>query len=457
MNNLFGRALRTMLDNAGLKERALAEALSYDTTYISKWLNGSKLPSPRNAETVIRQIADILVRQQYPGGGAEQEAAALAIFDELKSAYDRDNSYISFQAYNNHKMSFLRGRQEVIELLNDALIQSLHLDGKEVVVTACFDLLRLYREDITVLIKTLRSAGAKKVRMTVAVTPEELVSDERFYTTSLLNIIGGLDFIELSMLAKAPKMPKLLTINDMFCMQILWSSGEETAAAFSSDRGVVAEFARMQTRVLTDREKLFDTARPEELRRTNVQLDSYSDKRQWLFFNEPPALLFPDDIMDQLIADAGTEEYATYLTKLKSIFAGRTSRSRIDLVLYSSMINRYLSEGRVSVGNVEHQLTREQARAHLQHLSRLMQENPDFHIWLIRDTTMLSDSVRRSPSLFVDTISVYIENAARGAAHSNFHISMDPRVRDAFQACFERMLEQPYCTKLTAEDLLRYL
>lgn len=50
---------------------------------------------------------------------------------------------------------------------------------------------------------------------------------------------------------------------------------------------------------------------------------------------------------------------------------------------------------------------------------------------------MLSDSVRRSPSLFIDTISVYIENAARGAAHSNFHISMDPRVRDAFQVCFE--------------------
>ena len=287
-------------------------------------------------------------------------------------------------------------------------------------------------------------------------SPEALDSDQRFYTASLLDIIGGLDYIEMSILAGSAGLPEILIINDVFCMQLLWNTGGETAAVFSSDREVVAEFARVQGRCLSGLESLLAPARPEELRRTNVQLDSYADKRQWLFFNEPPALLFPDEIMDQLIGDARTEEYAAYLRKLKSTFAGRTSRSRIDLVLYASVINRYLADGSVSVGNVEHRLTPEQAQAHLQHLSRLMRENPDFDIWLIRDTTMLSDAVRRAPSLFIDTISVYIENA-RSDAHGNFHISMDPRMREAFQVSFERMLRQPYCTKLTPEDLLRYL
>ena len=134
---------------------------------------------------------------------------------------------------------------------------------------------------------------------------------------------------------------------------------------------------------------------------------------------------------------------------------GSTSPSYLTLASLD-LCNRYLAEGTVSVGNVEHRLSPEQAQAHLQHLSRLMRENPDFDIWLIRDTTMLSDAVRRAPSLFIDTISVYIENA-RPDAHGNFHISMDPRMREAFQVSFERMLRQPYCTKLTPEDLLRYL
>lgn len=451
MNDLFGKTLRSLMDGAEVKERALAEALSYDTTYISKWLNGSKLPSSRNAESVIRQMAGFLACQKGGGDSEEQE-----LFHALKTAYDRDSSYISFQAYNNHKTSFLRGRQEVIELLNDALLQMPHADGRDIVITASFDLFSLYQEDITVLIKTLQSTGAQRIRLTAVLSPEALHSDERFYTGSLLDIIGGLDYIEMSILAGNAGMPEILTISDVFCMQILWNTGGETAAVFSSDREVVVEFARVQGRCLSGLESLLAPARPEELRRTNVQLDSYADKRQWLFFNEPPALLFPDEIMDQLIANAQTEEYAAYLRKLKSIFAGRTSKSRVDLVLYASVINRYLAEGTVSVGNVEHRLSPEQAQAHLQHLSRLMRENPDFDIWLIRDTTMLSDAVRRAPSLFIDTISVYIENA-RPDAHGNFHISMDSRMREAFQASFERMLRQPYCTKLTPKDLLRYL
>lgn len=456
MSNLFGKSLRSLMDGAEIKERALAEALSYDTTYISKWLNGSKLPSPRNAETVIRQIAGFLARQKHPDGGAAQHEAEREILRSLKAAYDRDSSYISFQAYNNHKTSFLRGRQEIIELLNDALIQAPHPEEQDITITASFDLFSLYREDITVLIKTLQSAGAKRVRLTAAIPPEALQRDERFYTSRILDVIGGLDDMEMSLLAQDPRQPQILTVNDVFCMQVLWSFDGETAVVFSSDKEIVAEFARAQARSMAELESLLAAARPEELRQTNVQLDSYSDKRQWLFFNEPPALLFPDEVMDQLISGAETEEYATYLTKLKTTFAERTSRSRIDLVLYSSIINRYLSEGAVSVGNVAHRLSREQARAHLQHLSQLMRENPDFEIWLIRDTTMLSDSVRRAPSLFIDTMSVYIENTQQGACGS-FHLSMDPRMRDAFQSCFERMLRQPYCTKLTPEDLLRYL
>ena len=58
MENLFGNVLRMHIEKAGIKESELADKLSYDTTYISKWINGSKLPSQRNAERIIGQMAD---------------------------------------------------------------------------------------------------------------------------------------------------------------------------------------------------------------------------------------------------------------------------------------------------------------------------------------------------------------------------------------------------------------
>ncbi len=64
MNNLFGKSLRSQMEKAGIKESELADALSYDTTYISKWINGSKLPSVRNAERILGQMADFLLTIQ---------------------------------------------------------------------------------------------------------------------------------------------------------------------------------------------------------------------------------------------------------------------------------------------------------------------------------------------------------------------------------------------------------
>ena len=70
-----------------------------------------------------------------------------------------------------------------------------------------------------------RSAGTQRIRLTAVLSPEALDSDQRFYTDSLLDIIGGLDYIEMSILAGSAGLPEILIINDVFCMQLLWNTG----------------------------------------------------------------------------------------------------------------------------------------------------------------------------------------------------------------------------------------
>jgi len=84
MNNTFGKILRAQVENAGIKESELANALGYDPTYISKWMNGSKLPSVRNVERIIEQIADFL-SEESAGDTARER---LRVYAELNSAYD---------------------------------------------------------------------------------------------------------------------------------------------------------------------------------------------------------------------------------------------------------------------------------------------------------------------------------------------------------------------------------
>ncbi len=456
MNNLFGKSLRSQMEKAGIKESELADALSYDTTYISKWINGSKLPSTRNAERIIGQMADFFADHPSNSDTADRESRWQNSFKALKSAYASDSSYLTFQAHSNNQMSFLSDQKRLVELTRDAFVQAMENYDHSISITATFDLFRLYGGEFKRLMQELHEAGVKRVELKLALFPEELKEEYYFYAANILNIIGYLDYIEMSIVCQKPEQPHILVINNLLCIQVLWNIQGELAAVFSMDEKIIEQFSLMCGQILEASEKLLDPAEPESLKRTNVQLDSYSDKRQWLFFNEPPAMLFPENIMDQFINEAQDEAYASYLIKLKNIFMKRTCKSEIDLVLYSSMINKYLSDGNVSVGNVSHHLSEEQTRSHLQHLSEIMKKNPTFAIYLIRDTVVLSEELRNCPSIFIDSYSLYIENSQKGS-NDNFHISMDPRMRSAFQQFFERMLGQPYCTRLTAEDLLRYL
>ena len=49
--NRFGHLLENLLYIAEIKNSSLAKALQYDVSYISKWINGRKLPAERNRKT----------------------------------------------------------------------------------------------------------------------------------------------------------------------------------------------------------------------------------------------------------------------------------------------------------------------------------------------------------------------------------------------------------------------
>lgn len=454
MNNTFGKILRAQVEKAGIKESELANALGYDPTYISKWMNGSKLPSARNAERIIGQIADFLSRET--AGDSDREAERQNVCKELKTAYDCDGSSKVFQSYQNGQMSFLNSQKELVSLTRAACHQAFSLYGGDISIMATFDLFQLYGKSFQRLMEELHDMGARRIKLKLAVSPEALEANYYFYTTTILNIIGCLDFVEMSIACLKPESPKLLVIDRLFCLQVLWAFDGDIGAAFSMQERVIKKYTDICCQITDSLEKLLDSAEPESLKRTNVQLDSYSDRRQWLFFNESPAMLFPADIMDVFIERTENKEYGRYLEKLKNVFEKRTCRSHVDLVIYSSMLNKYLTDGIVSVGNCFWQLEQEQVYKHLRHISDIMKSNPQFRLYLIRDTVVLSEELRKAPSIFLDTYSVNIENS-KNRANANYHISTYPKMRDAFQKFYEDMVRQSYCMELTAEDLLRYL
>lgn len=56
----FGETLKALLDVSNIKQSQLAAHLGYDVSYISRWLNDSKLPSAKNNSAIFAQIAEYI-------------------------------------------------------------------------------------------------------------------------------------------------------------------------------------------------------------------------------------------------------------------------------------------------------------------------------------------------------------------------------------------------------------
>ena len=285
--------------------------------------------------------------------------------------------------------------------------------------------------------------------------PEQEV-ENKLYCDMLLNIVAGYERAEISIVAAKEQTPWIIVVNGFFYIQILYQKEDDFAACFSTDPEVASMFRRIGREIFENAEQVLSYASPENLRKTNVQLDSYSCRRQRLFFNEAPAMLLPENVMEELAKQSESNDYSDYLGKLKKVFSSYTYNARVELLLFSSVISEYIATGELSLGNVPHHLTEKQVKDHINYISRCMEENHGFKVYVLRDTVNESENLRMFPSIFIDTMAVTLENSRR-KPNENYHISMYPQIIRVFEKYFDAMIQRPDCYELTPEELRRYL
>jgi len=105
---LFGDMVREMLSITGLKGGHLARSLGYDVSYISRWLNNSKLPSMKNNNELFEQIAKFI----SDNCDEKSRTAIRSRFDltktdsEISESLEREIAVLLHEAYESQQESF---------------------------------------------------------------------------------------------------------------------------------------------------------------------------------------------------------------------------------------------------------------------------------------------------------------------------------------------------------------
>lgn len=446
----FGAILKELMRQTGLKEKEIANRINYDITSVSKWANGAKIPSKRNGEEIISALASYFAENGKLQSGEEE------VRRELKQAWEHDMFYQEMNVKGHKTLSYIDSRKDFFELLGKVLGRMGAAEGGQAKLITSFDILKLLGEKYNELLKELPDMGINSIELTTCIDMNEAEKNPQLYCGTLLNTVSEYEKADVTIYQYEEGFPWILVAGDFFYAQLLYPYGEDFAACYIMEDEMVERFKTLCLESFDKADKILTSASPENLRKTNVQLDSYSSPRQRLFFNEAPAMLLPPEVMDNLIAESDNKGYEEYLRKLKKVFAEYTRRAKVDLIFFSSVISDYVMSGDLSLGNVAHKLTRKQIESHIEYLAECLEKNPEFNIYVMKDTTSVVEGFRRPPSIFIDNNAVTIENSQR-KPNENYHISMYPKVIRFFEEYYDEMKNRPNCVKLTAEELRRYL
>ena len=108
-NNSFGSLLEQILLTAGIKNYTLANTLSYDVSYISKWLSGRSVPSKKNIENIARTVGAMAAaaaggndgkeKLKRRFGAANERELEERIYRELLDAYSATTGELNREKY----------------------------------------------------------------------------------------------------------------------------------------------------------------------------------------------------------------------------------------------------------------------------------------------------------------------------------------------------------------------
>ena len=453
-----------------IMEKQLAEATCYDITYLSKWINGSKLPSERNVSDIVFRLSQCFAEHM-----SEEECTRFLnlnnrivsceerrhlIQNILQTSWENDFSYKRFYKWSHKQVGFIDDRSRLFLLMEEAVRQMLFVEKENIEIILTFD---PYRELGTHFFDILSIVTAQQHKkdgpelcLTIAVDSKTVEEKGTEFCEGILKTLIGETEINLTVKQRNMAQPHIALLGDFMYIQCMYAEADRFAACYSIDPDIVRQFRRIITEINVSSENLINHASPGDLRDTNVQLDSYSHSRTRFFFNEAPAMLIPSEVIQQLKETPECEdEYREYLTRLDHVFSDYTRNAKVDLMVYSSALTRYVRSGEISIGNVQHVFNAAQIRAHITYIAQVMNENPEFHVYLRKDTIGSHDKWK-DPSIFVDEVAVTIENSLYHA-NASYHISMVPKIRECFLEYFDEVKERPECSLLTYEELLRYL
>lgn len=366
----FGETLGAILDSANIKQTQLAAHLGYDVSYISRWLNGTKLPSVKNNSPIFNQIADCVVKCLSPeesiavcqsigySGDTSPEKLRELVIDALRESYTLNAGKLSQKRsslpqfeYNSRISWVTVSRTEVNAAMGKLLSAETWQPGCETVkvlsMSGCDDFAYSECKKFWAPI-VAQMAPSSKIHIDM-VAPfwqhEHWLGVAR---DTLIFLFGIDNRIEVDFYLRSPEFPSnysLWVMNNIVCVEGDYNRFlKKYKTMFTQDKYLVSEFYGAGMEELRTKSKVIGKSTFDELYRSKFFQSFMLDGSLATLQNVMPVLFMSPELEQSLYSRYSCSDTLSEM----SDFFKKTNVSWSAIIYRSSIIN-FFFDGKASL------------------------------------------------------------------------------------------------------------
>lgn len=456
MNNNFGSLLKQLINKNNTKEKIVSQKLGYDSTYLSKWITGKNLPSQKNVESICQSLADILSDDENMD----------KVKSSLVNAYYSDLGFSLLESNINKNISITTSEADVTALIVQILQQLNNIGIKDITINTTLNLFQEFEYHMEDIIAGLHNMNLESLQINMCASFDNITYDSLIFCNNILSLTSGNYFIDFNIYKQKMETPKILVINDVFAMNIVYLKNVVFLCYYSFDKKYIEAITNSYNLTIRHMEKVLSYVMPISLRKTNVQLNQLLQNNLSILFSESPAILIPKEILDSIIGNKEHnveskewDEHVNYLSQISNIFEKYTKHNNVKILIYESMLLQYLNSGVIEIGGKKHTFTKEQIKKHILYICKCMKENKNIEFYTISDTIDFDTYSRNTPSIFLSPTSIAVGNTNiyTDKPSYNFYFSTEGSIITIFERYLDTIIGKSSCVKISADRLATYV
>lgn len=471
--NKYALLLKGMLRYIHIKYGVLAEVLGYDISYISKWVNGIRLPAAKNIDminqNIAHYIASVLIKEQtvdefskqfmYEGCNSEDELNA-EIYRLLMTAYQQ--TIRSNIEKKNHK----ENTQVVIGQFNcQQMIQKILknvIENSEQKVSICItgEFCSLMENDFWRFLSTIK-LPVKPCQLYVSLDLDKMRCQNMIGT--LYHCLDELLDYEITLYDRTiDAYDNIIVIeNEVALSYVLNEHGNIDMCVVLNDTIQINMLYHKCINFLHNTKEILIPKKTLGMEPFGFRDMFFTSNKYFYFLAHGFEFLLPDSVFQSLLENAKKGMYQpadeNWICRIQSIWKNLMDKAELRFLVPSNSLIQYLETGYIHLNDFSYKLTLDERKQHLQQVLQSMKLNPHIVLGILLPATgtygtnnfiSLSFYSNYSTAFFKKNLHRINKNTAP------IYLINDARLLNEFQAFFNEKMKSASYREYTYDQLI---